>query len=218
MYLLKYTLPQELEQVADCHRSCFPSSLSSQLGRAYRIKSMEWFTAGKNRFLFHIVENNMVVGYCGGFISMYKGDGSTSGIIQYAMPQAVKGVLKRPWLLFSREIISMYPLIIKNITRRFFHANQTSANSAKQNVVNEQKVGLVVIGVHPQYRGKGIFEMLMHEFEKQTAQRRISKMILSVKKNNARAVAAYNKAGWKVSKENNNTLEMMKIIQQEFNQ
>ena len=173
---------------------------------------MEWFIAGKNRFLFHIVQDNMIVGYCGGFISMYKGDGSTSGIIQYAMPQAIKGVLIKPWLLFNEEVLKIYPLIIRNIARKFHSPKKNRSNSPEQNVAVEKKVGLVVIGVHPKYRGKGVFEMLMQEFEKQTLDRGIFKMILSVKKSNARAIRAYNKAGWEVSKENQNALEMIKIL------
>lgn len=218
MYLLKCSLPQDLEQVAACHRSCFPSSLSTRLGKAYGIKSMEWFIAGKNRFLFHVVEDNRVIGYCGGFISMYKGDGSTSGIIQYAMPQAVKGILKKPWLLLSKEVIAMYPLIIKNIIRKVYPKKKDMSNSTQQNILTEARVGLVVIGVHPLHRGKGIFEMLMREFEKQATERGTFKMVLSVKKNNARAIRAYNKAGWEISKENENVLEMTKTIRQEFSQ
>lgn len=214
MYLLKCSLPQDLEQVALCHRFCFPSSLSSRLGKAYGIKSMEWFIAGKNRFLFHIVEDELVIGYCGGFISLYKGDGSTSGIMQYAMPQAIKGILKRPWLLLSKEVISMYPLIFKNIARRFYSQKKDRSNLLIQNAITEKKVGLVVIGVHPQYRGKGVFEMLMQEFEKQAIEMGILKMVLSVKKENTRAIKAYNKAGWEIFKEHENVIEMMKTIKQ----
>ena len=71
-----------------------------------------------------------------------------------------------------------------------------------------------MIGVHPQYRGKGVFEMLMQEFEKQAIEMGILKMVLSVKKENTRAIKAYNKAGWEIFKEHENVIEMMKTIKQ----
>jgi ribosomal protein S18 acetylase RimI-like enzyme len=73
-------------------------------------------------------------------------------------------------------------------------------------------VGLVVIGVHPAHRGSGIFQLLMQEFEKKALGYNIHKLVLSVKKNNARAIGAYTKQGWFISKENEHTLEMCKNL------
>ena len=52
----------------------------------------------------------------------------------------------------------------------------------------------------------------MQQFEKEAGQRNISSMVLSVKKENSRAVHAYTKSGWQIAKENGNAIEMYKTI------
>lgn len=211
MFKLLQSLHSDIPAITKTHRICFAKSLSSKLGNDYTAKTFEWFLAGENRFLFHVTDNEQVIGYCGGFSSLYAGDGSTSGMMQYAMREAVKGTLKRPWLLFNKEVRSLYPVITKNIFKKF----KKSRNNKVEDTANtpaEKKVGLVVIGVLPKFRGEGVFEILMNEFEKQTLLRNIYKIGLSVKKQNERAINAYKKAGWKIEKEHSNSFEMVKYI------
>jgi len=180
---------------------------------AYIQKSFEWFLTRDNCFLFHITNNEgEVVGYCGGFIPRFVGDGSTSGIMQYTMPQAVLGVLLHPWLLLHTEIMAMYPLIAKNMRKKIFGQKAVQA-PAKPAPEFDKRAGLVVIGVHPKYRGTGIFTELMHEFERRAQQHGLTKLVLSVKKSNARAIQAYTKQGWFVINEHATTLEMSKYLQ-----
>src|SRR4051794_22038543 len=120
MFQLVKSLPLDLTRISVCHQKCFPSSFSSKLGSIYVHKTLEWFLVAPNRFLFHIESGNKVVGYCGGFRSSYTGDGSTSGMLQYAMREAIKGVIRRPLLLFHPELVKRYPLLFKNIYSRIF--------------------------------------------------------------------------------------------------
>ncbi len=199
-----------LKEIAACHRECFPDSLSTQLHIAYTIKSFEWFLAGENRFLFHASINDKIVGYCGGFISQYIGDGSTSGMLQYAMKQAITGIIKKPWLLLNKELIYFYPLIFRNIYHKIFSKKQ-KYNPASQPSI-EKRLGLVVIGVHPLFRGKNVFKKLMESFENEAFQRSVSKLILSVKKDNTKAVCAYENVGWRIVDERANELKMQKKL------
>ena len=182
---------------------------------AYATKTFEWFLAGDNRFLFHITEEEKVLGYCGGFISRFEGDGSTSGMLQFAMKQAMAGVLRKPWLLFHRELRPYYPLIFRNIYRKIFRNKRTgpaAISPGQSPAAFHQRAGLVVIGVHPLYRGKGVFELLMKEFDRQANIKGASSLYLSVKKNNERAIRAYTKAGWSVMNEHPGSLELGKIV------
>jgi len=210
MYKLCQTLHSHLKDMASCHKTCFNDSLSSKLGKKYIKKSLEWFLVNENRFLFHIECNNKIIGYCGGFRSLYIGDGSTSGMLQYAMPEAIKGIIRKPYLLFHPELIKRYPLIFKNIRRRIFKTKKNIP--VTHHNCNESKIGLVVIGVLPEYRGKGCFELLMQQFEEECKKRNADKMILSVKAANARALAAYKKAGWETSSRTKNGVEMFKMV------
>lgn len=205
------TSHQQLPEVAICHMDSFPDSFGTKLGTVYTQKSLEWFLAGANRFLFHVTDGDKVIGYCGGFQSTGIGDGSTSGMMQYAMKEAAIGMLKKPWLFFHKDVIRFYPLIIKNIGRKITGSQQTPliGSVAKKSV---NSIGLVVIGVHPAYRGKGCFELLMFQFEKECRQRNAAMMTLSVKSSNLRAIGAYKKAGWLIATAKDAAIEMYKPI------
>ena len=211
MYKIRATLPSQIDEITICHLQCFPRSFSSKLGLRYVTKSLEWFFEDENnRFLFHIEYNRKIVGYCGGFQSLREGDGSTSGMLQYAMPEAIKGIIRKPYLLFHFELIRRYPLIFKNVKRRIFK-NQKNVPVSNDNF-NVPKIGLVVIGVLPEYRGKGCFELLMQRFEEECKKRNVEKMILSVKASNARAMGAYLKAGWQIACQTKKGVEMFKMV------
>ena len=205
------TLPEHLNEVTRCHMACFPGSFGTRLGYHYARRSLEWFLAGDNRFLFHVCSNEKIIGYCGGFQSSGIGDGSTSGIMQYAMKEAVKGALKKPYMVFHPDIVGAYPLIFKNIFRKIFKRKRKTGTPVQVNSV-QPKMGLVVIGVHPLHRGQGCFELLMQHFEAECHKRNIEKITLSVKPANARAIAAYSKAGWQIASQTNKAIDMYKII------
>jgi GNAT superfamily N-acetyltransferase len=200
-----------LEKISDCHKRCFANSFSTKAGTAYVKKTLEWFLVAENRFLFHIECNNEVIGYCGGFKSAYIGDGSTSGMLQYAMSEAIKGTIKKPYLLFHPELIKRYPLIIRNLFKKIFSKKKANP-SITQHSSSNAAIGLVVIGVHPHYRGKGYFELLMQHFEEECKNRKASKAMLSVKMSNTRAIAAYKKTGWQIASQTENGIDMFKIL------
>lgn len=202
---------QDLHAIAKCHEQCFKDSLSCKLGINYIKKTFEWFLIKPNRFLFHIEKEGEIIGYCGGFIPQYVGDGSTSGMMQYAMQQAITGALLHPWLLFNKEVIALYPLILKNIKRKLLGKQQGAALVTPVDRF-DKRLGLVVIGVHPSHRGAGVFPLLMSEFEAKAHTFNINRLILSVKKDNARALKAYYRQGWFIIKEHEQTLEMCKHL------
>ena len=206
---LQQTSSEQLDNVTACHLLCFNKSFAAKVGFSYAKKTLEWFLVADNRFLFHITDNGEVIGYCGGFQSKGAGDGSTSGMIQYAMKEAVSGMIKKPWLLFHKDIIRFYPLIIRNIYRKIVPKKNAVIVESSTRV---RQIGLVVIGVHPSFRGQGYFEMLMNYFEQECTNRRAQRMILSVRADNTRAIAAYQKAGWIIGKSTDKAMEMYKDI------
>ncbi len=212
MYQLTKSSKQDIKQIAHCQMQCFEKSFSTRLGFAYMVKSLEWFLAGDNRFLLQVSSDESVVGYCGGFISKGPGDGSTSGMMQYAMREAAIGMLKRPGLFFCKEIIPFYPLIFRNVFRKIFSSQKKQEAPASPGALASLRQGLVVIGVLPAHRGKGVFELLMNGFEKEAQSRDIHKLGLSVKKENLRAIQAYKKCGWGVGNELTDSWELIKEL------
>ncbi|HXL55567.1 MAG TPA: GNAT family N-acetyltransferase [Chitinophagaceae bacterium] len=192
--------------------ACFPDSFSTRLGFNFTKRSLEWFLIAENRFLFHIESENQVIGYCGGFKSSFIGDGSTSGMLQYGMREAIQGLIRKPYLLFNPHLLKRYPLIFRNIYKRVFNSKENIPTNINY---DNSKIGLVVIGVHPDYRGKGIFELLMQNFQEECKKRNVTKMTLSVKASNARAIAAYKKAGWQIASQTKKDMDMYKILRAE---
>jgi GNAT superfamily N-acetyltransferase len=212
MFKLLPAHKEDLQNIALCHKLCFKDSLSTQLGMPYIKRSFEWFLSKENCFLYYVLKDDIVVGYCGGFIPQHIGDGSTSGIMQYTMREATVGIIQHPWLLFHREVTGMYPLIFKNIKKKIFK-KKTAKTPVQPVAAFDKRVGLVVIGVHPAHRGLGVFQMLMQEFEKRALGFHIHKLVLTVKKQNKRAINAYLKQGWFIAAEGPSTLEMNKHLQ-----
>ena len=211
MFIIKNSQTENLPDIAICHTLCFPKSLATRLGKSYVQKTLEWFLVNPHRFLFHISKDEKVVGYCGGFMPVKPGDGSSSGMLQYAFNEAIRGIIKNPLLLFHPEVTQNYPFLWMNIKRKL-----TGKTKPFKPVSNSkpftQYVGLVVIGVHPDYRGNGVAQELMAEFELRTKQLHQNEMVLSVKKDNARAIKAYSNFGWSTKEEHDKTFVMHKII------
>jgi ribosomal protein S18 acetylase RimI-like enzyme len=209
--MIKNSQQQALPDIALCHIACFPKSLSTKLGKAYVIKTLQWFLVNPNRFLFHIVQDGKVAGYCGGFVPVKMGDGSSSGMLQFAFNEAVKGLLRNPFLLLHAEVRSQYKFIWLNIKRRLT-GKSIPMQKAVGPVASPTHVGLVVIGVHPDFRGSGIAQQLMKEFEKRADAYNKKELILSVKTDNVIAIKAYKKAGWTVKQQQEKTFVMHKLL------
>ncbi len=174
-------------------------------------KTLEWFLMGPNRFLFHVELENKLVGYCGGFVPQKIGDGSSSGMLQYAFNEAIAGLITHPWLLFHKEVRQHYRFLWLNIKRKI--TGKVIPISKPDSIqAAPSHVGLVVIGVHPDYRGSGVSKLLADEFETRAKIYNRHELILSVKTDNLRAVNAYKKFGWQIAKQQNEHLLMNKFI------
>jgi GNAT superfamily N-acetyltransferase len=212
MYQLVCSEPKHLNAIAACQMECFPNSFNTKLGKSFTAKTLSWFLQNDKRFLYHIIHNNQVVGYCGGFAPQYYGDGSSSGMLQCAFKEAIIGVLKKPWLIFNKELRAYYPFIIRNIKKKLGLTKTLAAKPKPQDYVFKPSVGLVVIGVHPTMRGKGVFEIIMKEFEQRALQLNITNCSLSVRSSNARAIAAYKKMGWQIKSDKDGAVIMFKQL------
>jgi ribosomal protein S18 acetylase RimI-like enzyme len=192
--------------------SCFPSSLATKLGKSYVAKTLDWFLSNPQRFLFHVEADGKIVGYCGGFVPSKPGDGSSSGMLQHAFSEAVKGLIFKPWLLLHNEVAPHYPFIWRNIKRKVTGKMTPAPSAFKKVTPFKQYVGLVVIGVLPSKRGTGIAQKLLAEFENKSRQLHQNELVLSVKKDNSRAIKAYNNYGWNIKEEHKQTYVLHKII------
>lgn len=202
---------QNLPDIAKCHMLCFEKSLATKLGKLYVQKTLEWFLVNENRFLFFVTKDGRVAGYCGGFMPVKPGDGSSSGMLQYAFKEAIRGVAKHPLLLFHPEVLQNFPFLWMNIKRKITGKAKPVKPVHNTKPFN-QYAGLVVIGVHPDFRGTGVAQQMMAMFETKTLELNQKEMVLSVKKDNARAIKTYSNFGWRIREEHEKTFVMNKFI------
>ncbi|MDE3236308.1 MAG: GNAT family N-acetyltransferase [Bacteroidota bacterium] len=175
-------------------------------------KTFEWFLTGTSRFLFFLEDNRTVAGYCGGYIPKEIGEGSSSGMLQYAFTEALKGIIRKPWLLVHKEVRPMYPFLWKNISRKIFKQKAKLSATDKAASYYTKSAGLVVIGVAPVYRGTQAFPLLMNFFDEQVKANGLLQSHLSVKKNNPRAIKAYKKMNWQIIEDHSSTYVMQKQL------
>lgn len=204
----------DLTKIAKCHMACFPSSLSSAMGQQYLEKMFTWYLHVEKAFLFHVEEDNVCIGYCGGIIK--DGTlitGSASGMMQHSFNAAIKAFILRPYLIFHREIRKKYPLFIKNLLSRLGIRKNEISQTIRTVKTKKPELGLVVIGVLPAYRGKGVSTKLMQHFEIKAKENNIYRLNLSVLKENYIAIGAYKKNGWKITGEMESAVVMSKEIE-----
>ena len=214
MTLQQSTL-SDLPEIVDCHKDAFPDALSSKQGSAFISKMMEWYIINDRGVLFHVYdEKGEMAGYCGGIITRTPGLlGAVSSISQYAFYAFLKAYVYKPWLLFHPDNVRKLPYIIKNVLIKLGLKKTVVQVSAKKETEFKAFMGLVVIGVKNKYHGKGYGSILLQEFERLArVDGGISRIQLSVKTANTKAIQAYLRNDWQVLKQDNQSKQLIKEL------
>lgn len=188
----------DLLDIARCHQKAFPSALASQMGKGYLQKMFGWYLSSGHTFLLCIRSESMVIGYCGGMI--VDGTllhGSTSSMAQYTFNAAVISILLRPWLIFHGGFLSRYKLVARNVSTRL-RAIGSGHKPRSASAQVEPHAGLVVIGVDPDFQGKGYGSQLLREFENTARAKGMMRLQLTVRSGNQSALKSYLRNGWSV--------------------
>lgn len=205
-------ISSDLPAIASCHRRAFPATLTSRMGEKYLCKMLSWYLATDHTFLLLVRRDDMVVGYCGGMI--VDGTllhGSASSMAQHTFNEAVVALLMRPWLFFHREFRSRYRLFARNIWTRVRNNFRTKpVRSATARV--SPHVGLVVIGIDPNFQGMGYGSLLLKEFEAVSRAFGFNTLSLTVKTNNHQAIKSYQRNGWVITNVNGSSTSMHKYL------
>ena len=202
----------DLRQIAQCHKAAFPESLSSKLGSEFTIKMLSWYILDERGVLFHVMEKNEVVGYCGGVITKLPGlPGAASSITQFSFNLFIRSFLLRPWLIVHPENVNRISFVMKNVLVKL--QLKKANNLAQSNQENFQTFwGLVVIGVLPKFHGKGFGSILLQEFERLARLDHVDKISLSVKSSNIKAINSYKANGWQINITNFDSLNLIKKL------
>ena len=205
----------DIDNIARIHVKAFPNSLSSKLGYRYSRKMISWYLEDQRGELFHLDESGKVLGYCGGLLITSPGrHGSATSVTQYTFNALVFSFLMRPWLIFHPEIKKRLPFIMKNIRLKLKPGMPIKpAPESDGNPTFVPSMGLVVIGVDPEYQGKGYGSILLKEFERRAREKGFRRINLSVRKDNQQAISAYLKNGWAIGSTGEEELSMFKNLE-----
>ena len=204
----------DIGTIARIHIRAFPKSLSSRLGFNYCHRMISWYLDDARGELFHLSIDKNIVGYCGGLIINEPGKhGSATSVTQYTFKALVISFLLKPWLIFHPEIRTRLPFIVKNIKLKLKPGGTTATSgSIGSNPDFIPSMGLVVIGVDPEYQGKGYGSVLLKEFERRAREKGLERLNLSVRCDNEQAISAYLKNGWVIGTTGEEELSMFKIL------
>ena len=204
---------KDILSIAKCQAICFPDSFAVKLGLPCIEKSLQWFLVNQNRFLVHIENEGKVIGFAGGFMPQFIGDGSKSGMLNYALKDAMKGLLIRPRLIFEPELWRFGLVFLKNKWKRIFKnemINQSIIPNDIQEYINS--VALTIIAVHPDFRGQGVVDCLLSYADKIATTHQKPVLCLGVKQKNKIAFSAYSKNGWFFYKKLGDSIVMKKYL------
>jgi ribosomal protein S18 acetylase RimI-like enzyme len=173
-----------------------------------------WYLSSSKTFLFHLEEDGKCIGYCGAMVVDGSWPaGSTSSVVRYSFMAGVFAVLMRPWLLLNREAWEKWPLFWNNLKYKIGLIKKNIPTNSGAITQVEPSVGLIVIGVHPDYQGKGYGTILLQEFERRAiTEYGIRKFHLSVRADNQQAIRVYAHAGWIEGEHQGSSLTMYKEV------
>lgn len=176
----------------------FPKALSAAMGQRYVEKMLGWYLADTRAFIFTLEIDGRCVGYCGGLLADgVTRVGSASSMIQHSYREAVQTFLKKPWLLFHPEFRPKYGLALRNVMRRIQKKFRVKGKPTVS-TGTEPHTGLIVIGLLPEYQGRGFGSLMLLEFERISRERGFSLMTLTVRPENESAIRSYQRNGWQI--------------------
>lgn len=173
-----------LEETVEVHIAAFPGYLNTKIGRAYLRKFFVWFITSENAIALSANDQTgKVVGYVIGAFNYGR------ALQKYLMLTAILGILTHFWVLIDIQFV-------KKVLNRFGLRKKTNSVAPLLPPLPRPINSLVGIGVSPEFRGCGVGEMLIKEFEKASITSGLQSICLSVYPNNFAARKLYEKAGW----------------------
>lgn len=215
MSMIKRASKEDLMSIARCHQKAFPRALSSAMGTRYLRKMLDWYLQDERAFLFFIEEEGHCAGYCGGLkVSGTSQVGSASSMIQHSFNQALITFVSRPWLLLHPEFIRKYRLAARNVLKRVQKVFRKSLDSPRveSKLLPAPHAGLIVIGVDPMFEGMGYGSKLLNEFETISQGFGFSRLSLTVKTENLKAIKVYARNGWITTEVKGSSTTMEKTL------
>jgi len=192
-------IPAEPEHVAGmvaCHQAAFPGQFTTLLGPGY-LRTLYRFYAGHPD------------GIC--LVAVEEGGDAVLGLVAGGRPDLPSRMLRRnlwrfmPILLwralthgyFRRRLLHHAGEAVRKVSRRLCLARASPERPAPPEDLPGTWSNLLSICTHPDHRGRGVGRHLMEGFRAESERRGYRSMRLSVRNENAAAIALYKACGWR---------------------
>ena len=195
-----HVIPAELrhlQEMVACHLAIFPGHFTSELGAGYLQRSHRYYMQQPGGICLVCVDDR--TGRVGGFV---KG-GRPELRSEFSRWYMWRFIGRISWRFFlSREVRRRLGYHLGEAARKLLRKLHLMPAKTRYPAPPEDPPGtwsmLISIGVHPDFRGRGMGRALMEAFRAESAARGFKTMRLGVRNDNEAAIALYRKCGWEV--------------------
>lgn len=187
----------DLAEIADVHRECFPEYFISSLGQKLIISYYHEYL--KEDAIFVVAKDGLnVIGFCMGYMT---GSRAREKFLEHNF---MRLCLRLCWLCVSLNILAItkcWNFVIGQLTKNRIASLAVLADGH-----------LLSICAKSEYRGSGIAEELVKQFEEKLITKDIKDYVLSVYTKNSRAVKFYEHCGMIIVSNNNGEYKLYKKV------
>jgi ribosomal protein S18 acetylase RimI-like enzyme len=183
----------DLDKIVDIHLRAFPTSAMTRLGagpvRRYYRTMLDTLPSPLDR----VAEvDGVVSGYLLSYPVLNGPIAATGVFIRRNAPYIAFHLLTHPWLVLNRHVLVRVPLFW-SLVRRMISRRASPATPA---ATGERWFNVLAIAVDPLTQGGGVGKGLMGLAEDEARRLGLDRLRLTVRPENARAIAFYEKLGY----------------------
>lgn len=204
-YIIRYADYNDLDEIAKIHRESYPEDhFLNQLSISLINKFYKSFLKYPNIFLV-CIKCKKICGFILGLESHISNKAKYDFIKENQRELVVYVIYKIFSIKFILKFLPRFINLVKDLLFKSLKQGNILATS-------EIFFTLLSIAVSSEVRGRGVANILLDDFEKKLKEEDVKKYILSVRKNNLRAVNFYKKKSFYIYKENKTDIYMCKLL------
>jgi ribosomal protein S18 acetylase RimI-like enzyme len=204
-YIIRYADYNDLDEIAKIHKESYPEDhFLNQLSLSLINKFYKSFLKYPNIFLV-CIKCKKICGFILGLESYVATKAKYDFIKENQYELVVYVIYKIFSIKFILKFLPRFINLVKDLLFKSLKQGNTSATS-------EIFFTLLSIAVSSEVRGRGVANILLDDFEKKLKEEDVKKYMLSVRKNNLRAINFYKKKSFYIDKENKTEIHMCKLL------
>jgi len=174
------------------------------LGKKCMMKFYEWWIGRDDVITYVAVDGERVVGHVLGPLNLDYRNNLNKFLFRYLFFGFIKAIFVHPLRLINLSL-KRFNLILLSLKGIMFGRKKTKGSGNNRCI-------LLSIAVDPEYQGKGISTRLNDLFLEKARELGMKEVTLSVRASNKRAIAFYEKMGWKEFSKKGSSITYLKNL------